>query len=409
MSKVPMPKEIPPTTQQVDRILQTVVVHVQQLIADDPRHFANLRASFLAFYTHPTFQLILGIPFQVSPSTSPPTKQLSAELSELKSTIQALSKTVSNLQPKVTRAQAPTTQPPPPKGNISAQGKGPSPPPPSTYASKAASTRRPSLVLNIGDPTLTNEQLQSALHLQLNNWLHTNGHIEIKLSAAKFTNKGNLVLTAHHATTQSQLDNISPQISQYVAKLLSDINKAPPSPIKARANVKWSKILINSVPVGITKSRGPWTSEENHCSLAAHNPAYSSLTITHQPNWVRSPHTLTKDTQSSLVMAFEDPDGSVRRSLLANKYLYVHGARAKVSRWKETPRPNTNTPTPTNARPPSPATAERRSTAPSEENAGDDAATPPTTLPASRPSTTKYRSTPTPVTRSKSDVRRGPQ
>jgi len=91
MSKVPMPKEIPPTTQQVDRILQTVVVHVQQLIADDPRHFANLRASFLAFYTHPTFQLILGIPSQVSPSTSPPTKQLSAELSELKSTIQALS------------------------------------------------------------------------------------------------------------------------------------------------------------------------------------------------------------------------------------------------------------------------------------------------------------------------------
>ena len=400
MSKVPTPKEIPPTTQQVDRTLQTAVAHAQHLIADDPRHFAALRASFLALYTHPTFQLILGIPTQIPPNTPPPTNQFKTELSELKSNIQALSKAVSDLQPKVPRAQAPAAQPPPPKGNPSAQGKGPSPPPPSTYASKAASTRRPSLVLNIGDSTLTNEELQSALHLQLNNWLHSHGHIEIKLSAAKFTSKGNLVLTAHHATSQSQLDSISPQITNYVAKLLSDIGKTPPSPITTRANVKWSKILINSVPVGISKTRGPWTPEENHCSLAAHNPAYTSLTITQQPNWVRPPTTLTSGTRSSLVMAFEDPDGSARRTLLASKYLYIHGNRARVSRWKETPRPPTNPLTPTNARPPSPATAERRSTAPSEENAGNDAATPPTTLPATRP----YRPTPTPkpVTRSKS-------
>ena len=112
MSKIPMPKEIPPTPQQVDRILQSVVVHAQQLIADDPRHFANLRASFLAFYTHPTFQLILGIPSQVLPTPPPPTNQLKSELSDLKSTIQALSKTVADLQPKVTQAQAPSSHPP---------------------------------------------------------------------------------------------------------------------------------------------------------------------------------------------------------------------------------------------------------------------------------------------------------
>ena len=64
MSKVPTPKEIPPTPQQVDRILQSVLANSQQLLAADPRHFANLRASFLAFYTHPTFQLVLGIPPQ---------------------------------------------------------------------------------------------------------------------------------------------------------------------------------------------------------------------------------------------------------------------------------------------------------------------------------------------------------
>ena len=105
MSKVPTPKEIPPTPQQVDRTLQAVIGHAQHLIADDPRHFATLRASFLALYTHPTFQLILGIPSQV-PSTSPPqNNQHHSELSEIKSTIQALSKAVANLQPKVQGAQ----------------------------------------------------------------------------------------------------------------------------------------------------------------------------------------------------------------------------------------------------------------------------------------------------------------
>ena len=112
MSKVPTPKEIPPTPQQVDHIMQSVVVHAQQLIAEDPRHFANLWASFLAFYTHPTFQLILGIPSQVPPTSTPPTNQLKSELSKLKSTIQALSKTVADLQPKVTWVQAPFSQPP---------------------------------------------------------------------------------------------------------------------------------------------------------------------------------------------------------------------------------------------------------------------------------------------------------
>ena len=107
MSKVPTPKEIPLTTQQVDRTLQTAITHAQHLIADNPRHFASLRASFLALYTHPTFQLIPGIPTQISPNNPPPSNQLKTELSEIKSHIQALFKTVSDLQPKVTRAQAP--------------------------------------------------------------------------------------------------------------------------------------------------------------------------------------------------------------------------------------------------------------------------------------------------------------
>ena len=111
----------------------------------------------------------------------------------------------------------------------------------------------------------------------------------------------------------------------------------------------WSKLLINSVPVGATKQRGPFTPDECHHSLVAHNPSYASLQITQKPSWVRPPSTLKPDTYSSLIVAFEDPDGSACRSLLSSKQLYILGAKAKVSHWKETKRPTSKT----NQQPPS--------------------------------------------------------
>jgi hypothetical protein len=97
MSNIPTLKEIPPTPQQVDRTLQSVISAALSLIASDPRHFANLCASFLALYIHPTFQLILGIPFQ-TPSIEPqPNKQLQTDLNILKSFITALTKSVADL------------------------------------------------------------------------------------------------------------------------------------------------------------------------------------------------------------------------------------------------------------------------------------------------------------------------
>jgi hypothetical protein len=113
MSNIPTPKEIPPTPQQVDRTLQSVISAAQSLISSDPRHFANLRASFLALYTHPTFQLILGIPSQTPANEPQPNKQLQTDLNALKSSITALTKSVADLQPKVKEAKAPTSKPPP--------------------------------------------------------------------------------------------------------------------------------------------------------------------------------------------------------------------------------------------------------------------------------------------------------
>jgi hypothetical protein len=74
MSNIPTPKEIPPTPEQVDQTLQSVLAAAQKLISSNPQHFANLHSSFLAMYTHLTVQLILGIPSQVS-TNPPPSKQ----------------------------------------------------------------------------------------------------------------------------------------------------------------------------------------------------------------------------------------------------------------------------------------------------------------------------------------------
>ena len=334
MSNIPTPKEIPPTPEQVDRTLQSVISAAQKLISSDPRHFANLRSSFLAMYTHPTFQLILGIPSQVSANSAPPNNQIQSELTVIKSSILALSKTVADLQPKVTGAKAPTSQPTPSTGNPGAQGKGPPPLRNPTYASKAASKPRPSLVLDIG-ATNHDDQLDPSLNEALNGHMHKLGRDEIKFSAIKYNKKGNLILTAHHTTTQAQLNSIADEISQFVTDYADTRGTPLPETFNTRPNVKWSKILINSVPTGITDSRGPFTSDECHRSLVAHNPSYATLTITQKPSWVRPPSTLKANTHSSLVVAFEDQDGTTRRSLLSNKQLFILGARAKVSRWKD--------------------------------------------------------------------------
>src|SRR5882757_3206003 len=100
MSKIPTPTEIPPTPQQINATLGSVISATQALINEDHRHFRDLRTTFLQLYSHPTFQLILGIPAQTTTSTPPSDNRLAAELSKLKSTISALSRTVTSLQPK---------------------------------------------------------------------------------------------------------------------------------------------------------------------------------------------------------------------------------------------------------------------------------------------------------------------
>ena len=112
MSKIPMPQQIPPTTQQVEATLRSALTASHALLGMDPGNIVQLRTTFLHFYSHPTFQLILGIPSQSPAQTTPLNSQLQAELLGIKSTIQTLSNAVHDLQPKGAKA-------PPPKKNPS--------------------------------------------------------------------------------------------------------------------------------------------------------------------------------------------------------------------------------------------------------------------------------------------------
>ena len=348
MSNIPTPTAIPPTPQQVAGALNSALISSQTLIQSDPRYFAPLRDIFLSFHAQPTFQMLLGLPSHSTPATPPQSDQLKAELLEMKSSIQALSKAVTDLQPKVQGAPAPSppTKTPPPKGKPGAQGKGPTQTPTPTYASKAALLARPSLVLELG-VTNTDNQFEESIIASLNSTLAETGYDEVKISALRYTKKGNLVLTAHHDTTQTQLSHATSAIQTFFREVYADSLQKTFDNIQSRANVRWSKILINSVHVRIADHRGPYTLDECHRSLVAHNPSYAALKVTQKPSWVRPPSTYKASDRSSLVFAFEDPDGSAWKLLLASKQLFILGTRAKVTYWKETPRSPPTNPTPT--------------------------------------------------------------
>lgn len=103
------------------------------------------------------------------------------------------------------------------------------------------------------------------------------------MSAIRWIAKGNLIVIGGHMTTAHQLQLTSP----IIAKALTDAYSSTVNPIIAphtRANIKWFKILINSLPTGVTNSRDAYTPDKCHAALAAKNPSYSPLIIAQKPS-----------------------------------------------------------------------------------------------------------------------------
>jgi len=156
------------------------------------------------------------------------------------------------------------------------------------------------------------------------------------VSAVRWTAKGNLVVTGGHLATVQQLQLVAPILAQTFSEAYSTA-VTPITLPHTRANVKWSKILINGLPTGVSDSQGPYTPEECHTALTAENPSYAPLLIAQSPSWVKPPQSYTNGSSSSIVVAFEDPDGTKARTLLGAKYLYAFGTRASLQKWKQRP------------------------------------------------------------------------
>ncbi len=54
-----------------------------------------------------------------------------------------------------------------------------------------------------------------------------------------------------------------------------------------------------------------------------------------KPSWVHPPSSYKSNSSSSLVVAFEDPDGESSKALLVVRFLYALGTRATVKKWKQ--------------------------------------------------------------------------
>jgi len=97
-------------------------------------------------------------------------------------------------------------------------------------------------------------------------------------------------------------------------------------------------VLINSVPTGVIEGH-PHTHSPPTCwqVLIDNNPSFRNLKVCQLPSWVRRPSLYTLGSSSSLVLAFEDPDGTIAPSLIRACNVYAFGAQCCIKAWKQPP------------------------------------------------------------------------
>ena len=199
---------------------------------------------------------------------------------------------------------------------------------------------RPSLVLSLTHHMLTSTlRAKAALALPvLVNTCNTTlsadpAHANVQVSAAKWTPKGNLVVFASPGVSRNALFATSHILTSAMSWVL------PEDPaISSRLNVKWGKVLINSVPTGVSEGC-PTAHSPAVCwqDLISHNPSLRHLTVCQLPSWVRWPSLYQLGSQSSLVFSFEDPDGSIAPALICARHVYAFGSQCCVSCWHYPP------------------------------------------------------------------------
>ncbi|KAI9437108.1 hypothetical protein BJY52DRAFT_1384674 [Lactarius psammicola] len=340
MPPKPNPPPPPITIQQIAGVLSSAATGIESILFRSPGKMVDVQQALNSFHSHPTIiKLMESIPSS-TPSTTLPS-HIIKDVRDIKTSLLALQKAIS-AGPKPSK---PPTDPKNPKsrtmetsGQVTSQNI-------SSFAKVAALPPRPSVVVNLSNsvwdgvrPSTAElcEGINSALSLALND--------QVRISAARWTARDNLILTGSPNTTVQNLQLATPTIRQHLAESYPDSQELP-TPINIRPNVKWSKILINSVPTGVSGFKPAKSPDECHAALVTDNPAYAALHITQRPSWVRNPTSYADNSVSSLVVAFEDPDGSQARGLLAGKVLFIFGSCATLRKWKQRPSPPRSTQT----------------------------------------------------------------
>jgi hypothetical protein len=288
-------------------------------------------------------------------SPTPPHVEPPSHSEDLQASLAALAAEVRELRTLVSAPRAPPGAPPrqpsaKPKPNPTPKPPAPprapakpasSPPSRPTFASVARAPARPSLVIRAaasqtsdGDAILVVKRSPQEVISYLNSALTTSPH-PVTLSATWWTGKHNLVVTAGPNTTAHHLAS-SCLISDALTPFLS-LDHSSPLPISITENVKWSRILINGIPTGVSDCRGPYSPSECHAVLVVDNPIYRTLHLMQSPSWVHKLDSYSPGSSSSLVLAFEDPNGSALWALLTGQSLYAFGHEGDIKRWKQHP------------------------------------------------------------------------
>ncbi|KAF8260384.1 hypothetical protein EI94DRAFT_1811792 [Lactarius quietus] len=253
------PKQKPPTppstTQQLAEVLASAAKGIENITTLNPE------------LKEPPHTPSVPTP----PSLLDDVKSIKATLAVLQKVITPSVQADKPLQSKIPE-NAPSAPPP-----SRAKGKTP----PAMFASAAASSPCPSIVVSLDHLNWSTGKLSLAdLCCGINQAMEASNNNQVCISAARWTVRENMILTGGPNTTAHHLQRATHIIRHHLSKTYT----LPPLTI--RPNVKWSKLLINSVPTGVITDSRAKTPDQCHAALTSDNPSYAALTITRKPTWV---------------------------------------------------------------------------------------------------------------------------
>ncbi|KAH9172355.1 hypothetical protein EDB89DRAFT_2069843 [Lactarius sanguifluus] len=342
-----------PSTSALSRITNNMVELSKSAKAFE-REYPNDREDLISTFRKFLSGLRKHHPDLLPPPPTTDSNTILAELNYLRETLTALQTSVAHLERQIAAAAPSATsclsQPTAHSTSTSklASTTSTPPTPPATHPTTPKPSLRPSIIARTTTKDPANHTPPHILCNTINKSFQFSPHSHVHISSAKWTGKGNLVLTGGHANTLQQLLLARNKISESITSNFPNVCKHS-LPLCIEANVSWSKVLINNVPTGVSSTRGPWTPDECHEALTADNPRYARLNIMQKPSWVKHPNAYGENTTSSLVFAYEDPEGFFTRDLINSKSMYIFGTRTTVKPWVDRRAPG-----PTHANPRSP-------------------------------------------------------